>query len=139
MMHKVLCCLFVFLVACGSGISEEVVSTWPNGQAREVHLTDANIPGIEVQQFHENGRLHVRGRQAEGQREGTWNTYREDGLPWSQVEYVSGRKQGLFRTWYPSGVPHIEGQHSQGAPSGSWRFFSSEGQLLETVDFEASN
>lgn len=131
--------LFLLISACGASTSEEVVSRWPNGEPRDVRVSDEDWPGIEVQQFHENGRIHVRGREVEGQRQGTWNTYRENGNPWSQVEYSNGKKEGLFRTWHPNGMPHIEGQHTAGQPSGSWTFFDTHGQALEVRDFSPSN
>ena len=68
-------------------------------------------------------------------RHGVWNTYREDGLPWSRVTYQAGVKAGLFRTWHIGGKPHIEGQHTEGVPSGKWRFYSTEGELVETKDY----
>ena len=70
-----------------------------------------------------------------GQRNGTCNTYRENGQPWSQVEYAAGVKQGLFRTWHANGMPHIEGQHEAGNRTGKWDFFDDTGQLNETLDF----
>ena len=75
----------------------------------------------------------------DGAREGTWNTYRENGQPWSQVEYRAGVKEGLFRTWHPDGMPHIEGQHESDLPAGEWTFFSADGSVVETRDMGAAN
>jgi len=130
---------FVVLASCGADITEKVMSTWSNGEPKEVRVLEPGEPGEEVQKFHANGRLHVRGRLVNGQKQGTWNTYREDGLPWSQVDHVDGIKQGLFRTWHTSGRPHIEGQHHQGDPVGSWDFFSSDGTWIESKEFGPEN
>ena len=102
-------------------------------------IEQGNGLGEEVQQFHENGRLQTRGTLLNGVRHGVWNTYRKDGLPWSQVTYKEGVKEGLFRTWHVGGTPHIEGQHKEGVPSGEWHFYSTEGDLVETEDFGSPN
>ncbi len=140
MMRRILPVCLLVLAACGGpDRTEDVVAQWPDGSRKEVRSTEEGVAGEEVQQFHENGRIHVRGRLVEGVREGTWNTYRDSGKPWSQVDYVSGVKEGLFRTWHPNGLPHIEGQHAQGIPSGEWTFFSTEGAVVEVRDMAAVN
>ena len=124
------------LAGCAEQISDEVVATWPDGSAKEIHRAKEGEAGREIQQFHANGRAHVRGRLVNGVREGVWNTFRENGLPWSQVEYLSGEKNGIFRTWHENGLPHIEGQHRAGKPAGVWRFFDTAGQPTESRSFE---
>ncbi len=128
------------LSACHFEGRERVVDTWDEqGTPKEVRSTDVETGGEDVQQYHKNGRIHTRGKLVEGLRQGTWNTYREDGLPWSQVTYADGIKQGLFRTWHPGGTPHIEGQHEKDQPSGVWRFYATDGSLVETLDYDAAN
>lgn len=132
--------LAVLLAACGGPVREEtVIETWPSGDPKEVRVTEEGVAEVDVQQFHENGRIHVRGQLIEDVREGTWNTYRENGNPWSQVDYQHGVKEGLFRTWHPNGLPHIEGQHSAGQPAGEWTFFSTQGQVVEVRDMSPTN
>ena len=128
--------LTLLAAGCTENPSEKVVATWPDGSAKEIHRTTAGEPGYETQQFHANGRAHVRGRLVEGVREGVWNTFRKDGLPWSQVEYLAGEKEGSFRTWHENGLPHIEGQHRAGKPAGIWHFFDTTGQPTESRNFE---
>ncbi|MCH1583253.1 MAG: hypothetical protein L7S63_09055 [Flavobacteriales bacterium] len=133
-------CGIAVLQACSTEPAPTIVATWPsNDEPKETRLTLGEGQGVEVQHFHENGRIHIRGVLRNEAREGVWNTYREDGLPWSQVSYAEGVKDGLFRTWHTSGNPHIEGQHTAGAPSGTWRFYGTDGQLVETRDFDAQN
>lgn len=132
--------LAILLAACGApDRTETVTETWPNGAPKEVRLTEKGVDGVDVQQYHENGRIHVRGQLVDGVREGTWNTYRDNGNPWSQVDYQQGVKEGLFRTWHPNGLPHIEGQHAAGQPTGEWTFFSTEGAVVEVRDMALSN
>ena len=127
--------LLLLAAGCANPVEEKVTSTWPDGSPKEVHLTEEGLEGHEIQQFHANGKLHVRGRLVSGQRDGTWNTYRENGQPWSQVDYAAGVKQGLFRTWHANGMPHVEGQHEAGQRTGKWDFFDDTGQLNEALDF----
>ena len=128
--------LTLLAAGCSEPVSEKVVATWPDGSPKEIHSTRAGEPGHETQQFHANGRAHVRGRLVDGVREGVWNTFRENGLPWSQVEYLAGEKDGGFRTWHENGLPHIEGQHRAGKPSGMWHFFDTMGQPTESRNFD---
>lgn len=126
------------LAQCASPDQNAILSTWPDGTSKEVHRT-LEDGAVEVQQFHANGQIHIRGMLVDSVRQGTWNTYRENGLPWSQVAYVDGEKDGLFRTWHDNGMPHVEGQHEGGQPTGVWHFFDVEGQTTETRDFSAAN
>ena len=129
-------CLVLALCSCTERQEETVVSTWTTDETpKEVRVELEEGLGVEVQQFHENGRIHTRGTLLNNMRQGVWNTYREDGLPWSRVTYQAGVKEGLFRTWHIGGKPHIEGQHTEGVPSGKWRFYSTEGELVETKDY----
>lgn len=128
--------LTLLATGCEEPISEKIVATWPDGSPKEIHSFTASEPGHETQQFHANGRAHVRGRLVDGVREGVWNTFRENGLPWSQVEYLSGEKNGSFRTWHENGLPHIEGQHRAGKPAGVWYFFDTMGQPTESQNFD---
>ena len=132
------CWVWLFM-ACDSPEQGTVIQTWETGAPKEVHREMQDGSGVEVTIFHGNGKIHMRGKLLGGQRQGTWNTYREDGLPWSQVEYAGGIKDGLFRTWHTDGRPHIEGQHKSGSPTGSWRFFDVNGNLDHTEDFGGAN
>lgn len=130
------CCL----MGCLDPEVENVVSTWEEqGTKREVRTPLGEGQGEEVKQYHPNGRIHVRGVLLDGEREGTWNTYREDGLPWSQVTYRKGIKHGPFRTWHTDGTPHIEGQHDEGEQTGTWKFYGTHGKLVETTEFPVAN
>lgn len=127
------CCTLLFSACTTPSIEENVISTWPeSGEPREIHIALPDSSGTEVKILHGNGRIHMRGVLKAGKREGTWNTYREDGMPWSQVHYVDGLKDGLFRTWHAGGVPHIEGQHRNNQPDSTWHFYSTEGVLVQT-------
>jgi antitoxin component YwqK of YwqJK toxin-antitoxin module len=138
--HTLMSVVLCLAWACTAPEKGEVISTWPSsGHPKEVHTVLGEGAGTEVQILHENGSIHMRGTLLEGKRNGVWNTYREDGMPWSQVQYDSGTKEGLFRTWHVEGVPHIEGQHLGGEPSGTWRFYGTDGQLVHTEDYDTAN
>ena len=132
------CWAWLFL-ACSSPEQGTVIQTWETGAPKEVHREMEDGSGVEVTIFHGNGKIHMRGKLLAGQRQGTWNTYRENGQPWSQVEYRAGVKEGLFRTWHPDGMPHIEGQHEDDLPAGEWTFFSPDGSVVETRDMGVAN
>jgi len=134
---------FVFLcwalvwAGCTAPVDEVVVQTWPEtGAPKEIHSQLPDSAGTEVRILHGNGRIHMRGVLRDGQRQGVWNTYREDGMPWSQVSYRDGLKDGLFRTWHPGGIPHIEGQHRNNQPDSTWHFYGTDGQLVQTEFYE---
>lgn len=131
--------ILLLAIGCASPERDNVVDSWPSGAPKEVHVEREGGKGKEIKFFHENGTIHMRGTMVDGRREGTWNTYREDGLPWSQVTYASGVKDGPFRTWHTTGVPHVEGQNADGEPDGTWRFYGDDGQLLETKEYSAAN
>ncbi len=129
--------LAILWAGCAPPAEETVVQTWPDtGAPKEIHTELTEGAGTEVRIMHGNGRIHIRGLLKDGVREGIWNTYREDGMPWSQVSYARGLKDGLFRTWHPGGIPHIEGQHRANQPDSTWRFYGTDGQLVQTEFYE---
>ena len=68
--HSLLLTLLLLAAGCANPVEEKVTATWPDGSRKEVHLTEEGLEGHEIQQFHANGKLHVRGRLVDGQRDG---------------------------------------------------------------------
>ena len=115
--------------ACTAPEKGEVISTWPSsGHPKEVHTVLGEGAGTEVQILHENGSIHMRGTLLEGKRNGVWNTYREDGLPWSQVHYDSGSpRKGSSAPGMSEGCPTSRASTSGVSPLVTWRFYGTDG------------
>lgn len=83
-----------------------------------------------------NGKLKTEGHFDEnGERQGTWYSYYESGIKWSQSEYKAGLKEGATAVYYPNGNIRYKGQYKNDQKIGHWEFFDENGQPTQSQDF----
>ena len=99
------------LLVVGCAREQEAVEvTWPDGSPRTAYVVlEGDTVGFRA--WHENGQLDREGGLKDGQRDGKWQAFYDDGTPWAEHEYAAGVQIGAYRTWYPNGTPNIEGQY----------------------------
>lgn len=117
---------FLFAFFYGNLYSQPHSSTYPNGQIKD------------------------EGRLKNGQKEGTWIHWSEDGHKQYEYHYHKGKKHGQYTRWFPSGqiaeqsiysggrksgnhmvfqddgTIHVQGKYKNGLREGSWTFHSEE-------------
>lgn len=72
-----------------------------------------------------------RGQLLKGERHGVWNSYYENGMPWSQVNYDRGEEHGSYRTYHDNDEPAIEGIFDEGTRIGTWSFYGEDGNMIK--------
>jgi len=128
---------------------------WPNGAKRTVRATRRNLDGDilnhgKFQQFYQNGQIEVDGQYEDGEREGEWIWFFEDGTLKARCSYSDnvgtftsfypngnklrqGRmedltREGVWVEWFESGNKRMEGQFVGGEQHGLWRYWADDGR-----------
>ena len=110
----------------------EAVSFYPSGKPKSQNILVEVKGKKEVwgfQELHENGKIKMGGPiTPEGKRTGKWESFYEDGKPWSIAEYANGVEIGEKKTWYPNGKLRYQGAMKEGKPTGRWTFWDESGK-----------
>lgn len=94
-----------------------------------------NTEGKTVE-YHGNGQIKTIGiLDEEGNRQGLWTAYYEDGTKWSESYYVKGILDGHSLTFYPNGQIRFVGEYKMGEKTGTWKFYSETGELTNEENF----
>ena len=139
--------VFVFLVwalcSCDENVRKEgVIETWPNSVTKvdRVHLA---ADTFLVKQYHEDFKLHMKGkvflRDVEDVKHGTWESYYPNGRKWSLNTFIEGVENGIYKTWHSNGNLNISGHYSMGSSTGIWTFYNGEGDIIKTFDATPGN
>lgn len=86
-------------------------------------------------QFYSNYKMRQSGGLNEGQRDGKWSAWFENGKLQSECSYVFGKAHGQQTVYYDNGNPRYKGSYSNGLRTGQWQFFDEDGTLLNTQNF----
>lgn len=86
-------------------------------------------------QFFKNYKLRSKGNLNEGQRDGKWTAWYENGNPQSECAYVYGTPNGEQTVYYENGNIRYKGSYHNGQRIGEWQFFDENGNLLTSPKF----
>lgn len=82
----------------------------------------------------DGGDLETLGRLEDGQRQGLWMNWHDNGAKASEIEWKNDVMEGSFEEWYPDGKPKTFGQTLNGEVDGEWKTYY-PGGLIEQVSF----
>lgn len=110
-----------------------------------------------VWRWHRNGRLHVKEYYLNGNAEGTWTSWQENGKPGSSGTFRAGRKIGTWKYrdsegrlktevthaadgnrwthYYPSGRKRATGKALSSGKVGTWTYWQAAGAVKARCDF----
>lgn len=88
--------------------------------------------------IYEYGDFKEIGKYKEGNRIDEWKGYfkTNDKLAYS-IKYVDGNENGKFSFYYENGSPRIEGNYIMGLKDGNWKYYSENGLLFLTEYYES--
>jgi antitoxin component YwqK of YwqJK toxin-antitoxin module len=81
-----------------------------------------------------NGVIKTLGNYVNGKMDGQWYSWYSTGKPWSETFFEKGIKSGPTKTWYDNGSLRYEGQYAKDAQTGTWKYYDEKGNLLKTID-----
>ncbi|MEM9185849.1 MAG: toxin-antitoxin system YwqK family antitoxin [Planctomycetota bacterium] len=107
-----------------------------NGQlAKKVTFVDGEIDG-EVISYREDGAKRTKRVYAAGKRTGSWINYDETGeLALREEKYIDGKKEGMWKSWYPSGQPWRETPFKNDDRHGTAREWNEDGSPRLVAEF----
>lgn len=85
-----------------------------------------------------DGRPVMEGGIVQGQRDGQWTSYTEEGRVKSRNQYVHGVLEGPTIVFYDNGQVRYTGQHHRDKPVGEWRFYTEQGALMEVMMYDST-
>lgn len=85
---------------------------------------------------YKNGQVEMQGMMKNGNREGLWKSFYEDGTQWSQTTFKEGKKEGPTTTWYENGKKRYEGFYKNDSESGVWKYYDEKGNFIKNFDYD---
>lgn len=128
----------LLLFSCSPKEIEKVEGTFEDGKDQFI-ATYKVVDGVEVKtnekELYENGKTRMEGAIKNGEREGAWKVYFDDGTLWSEGSYIEGKRSGEAKNYYPNGKLRYEGFFKGDKKTGHWKFYNESGQLEQEKDF----
>lgn len=137
-MKKILPLIFLsstLFFACTDKLTEEVQTSYENGQPRYVKYFSKQGECVKEAEFYEDGVLKMEGSMLNGHREGEWKAYFPDGKPQSVGYFKDGLRTGHSVVYNENGNKMMEGEYSEGKHAGVWRYYDESGNLLKEIDY----
>ncbi|MEN9444528.1 MAG: hypothetical protein RIS47_1418 [Bacteroidota bacterium] len=132
------CGLFLVGASCKTELEQEVVASYPDGSPMKLngieYKGDAKVVTRETR-LYPNAQVEMEGGIANGQRDGVWTYFKEDGKKWMEESYKDGVMQGPVTVWYLNGELKYEGEYTAGRPSGKWKFYDEKGTLTKEQSY----
>ncbi|MCI5056143.1 MAG: hypothetical protein MRY83_08545 [Flavobacteriales bacterium] len=125
---------FLLIFSCTER-TEKIVSTFDDGSKRKVEVYEDEIK-IEEVVFYKNGQEQMAGPvNKEGQRDGAWKSWYEDGKIWTEGQFINGKRSGVGIIYYTNGQKRCEGDYTEDKPSGKWVFWDDQGKVQKEIDY----
>lgn len=137
--------LLLFLASCGD---ESVKTESEKPAKKKSEISDPELKGMMDELntettttledgYHElkypDGKLKSVGTIANGQKEGLWTHYREDGNKWSECNFTNDKPNGKVVSYHPNGQVNYIGYFTNGVKTGEWQFYNTDGELIKEV------
>ena len=81
--------------------------------------------------YYNNGRLWYKGAYKNGKQEGPWLWYHDNGQLWSKGEYKNGKFEGPWVAYYDDGQLWSKGTYKNGKFEGPWVAYREDGTKAE--------
>jgi len=85
-----------------------------------------------------NGAIKIKGLLVKGLRQGLWESFYENGVKWSESNYLFGIREGAYKIFYSNGKLKIHGAYKNEKKTGIWYFYNEEGKFEKEIDFDKS-
>jgi len=86
--------------------------------------------------YHPNRTVSIEGSYKNGEREGEWKSWYENGNLWSVGNFKNGLSVGKTAVYHENGNLYYSGTYGdQEKRIGTWKFYDIDGNLLETIAY----
>lgn len=132
--------LIIISFSCTSEKTEEVVQSFDNGKPQQVQVFELDGDQkvlIETIDYYPNGQVKMKGGvNPEGERNGVWQAWYQDGTIWSEGEFSNGLQHGYRKVYHPNGQLRYEGNYESDKPSGEWIFYNDSGKEINRKQYD---
>ena len=130
--------LLLLFVSCKQQVDRKVVSRYADNRPRIVQeyvtVGEKSVMHKEIHYFPGEKKYIEKTFDNEGNPDGTWVSWYENGNKNSEGTYRNGQWQGTYRVWHPNGRLFYIGEYDRGKRTGVWKFYDSTGRLLRTEE-----
>jgi antitoxin component YwqK of YwqJK toxin-antitoxin module len=135
-MKNYLFILFSFLFLLSSCEGEKKKEVTPKKVESLIEVKD----GIYTEYYPGRKAVKIQGPQLKnGNRNGVWFFYSENGNKQSMTEFADGKANGLTFVNYPNGAIRYTGEYTDGKTTGLWKFYDEKGHLSQCIDHDSIN
>jgi WD40-like Beta Propeller Repeat/MORN repeat variant len=112
----------------GARVSDAtIVDQYPSGAKRlRKAIVDGQAEGL-WQEWYENGVPRYIASWKQGRGEGVWMYFHPTGAIRERSLVINDAFSGPVEGWYPNGVKEFDGMYDRNARAGTWRFWNSDG------------
>jgi antitoxin component YwqK of YwqJK toxin-antitoxin module len=126
----------LFLYSCEPNWA--VVSRYPEGEKKvvqEYYIENSDTIYTYQKMLAEDGKIKMEGALVNGKRNGLWKSYYPNGVTWSETSFRNGIADGETRTYYKNGNLRYDGANKNGEKMGEWNWYDSSGVFIKSVKF----
>jgi antitoxin component YwqK of YwqJK toxin-antitoxin module len=98
----------------------------------EIEYKDDNGRFIE---YYHSGKVYAEGPKSGVRQVGHWRYYDENGVLFSEGDFIEGRKSGVWTEYYKSGKVASLGNYENDAQTGEWKYFYEDGTISNIGQF----
>ena len=114
----------------------EFVYYYPNGQIKAKVLNIDSGRADYTRMFYPNTKLMAVGKHSGQKKDSIWLYYSEEGGSLLSDElYIDGKKEGVWRTYYPDGKVAEEVTYKEDVREGPWNTYFSTGEIKSTCAY----
>ena len=99
------------------------------------HLNGELFTGVAFH-FFSNGTKQIKQTYLDGQKEGEWSIWYEDGTPQKEGLIKEGKQHGTYREYYSNGNLRYEYQYEQDRKIGTWKGWYDDGTRYTEREFK---
>ena len=97
-------------------------------------LRNGKKEGEWVSYFHSNGKKKYEWNYKDGERDGLWTSWYENGQKYER-NLNDGKRDGLTTEWYSNGTKKYEGKYKDGKEVGKWTYYYGDGTIKEVKEY----
>ncbi len=167
-MKKWLYLIIVLLISCTEKIQTEIISSYPNGNKKEVntfkgdtsflinnqmyfengqlaseflYAEDGKTKNYQTE-YYDNGSVKMSGAIKNDQRNGVWKAYFSSGELQTLANYnENGQEEGMYKVYAKKGTDYylsFSGYYKEGERRGVWNFYNEKGEVVNSKSFAKS-
>lgn len=129
----------LLLIACKHNYTEVIQTLHPDGSRQIVYYYEIHNSDSVLKMYREfypsSSIIRIEGSIKNNERNGLWQSWREDGALWSEGNYLDGKRDGITKVYHENGTIYYSGQYKNDQRVGKWKFFSENGELLKEIDY----